>query len=477
MFAQRVALLLGALAAVATADEVRVAVAANFRSPCEELARRFEASSGHRVVISAGSTGSLFAQLHNGASYDVFLAADARRPAALEAEGRALERFTYAEGRLVLLGSGLSDPLDGEACLRAGAFAHLALANPETAPYGAAARDVLRRLGLWEQLEPKRVYGESVGQTYQLVRSGSAELGLVACSQALADGVRSYWLVPAELHAPILQDAARLSDTPATRAFCAWLRSDEARALIASAGYGVDPTRGGAEARDPAPTGSAWVAVRVTLLLATTSTAVLLVLGTPLAWWLARGRSRWRVPVEAAVALPLVLPPTVLGFYLLVLLGPEGPLGGVWEGLGGPRLVFSFGGLVIGSVIYSLPFVVQPLRTSFQAIDPTLLEAAATLRAGWADRWRSVVLPLARPGFLAATVLGFAHTVGEFGVVLMIGGSVPGRTKVLSIAIFDHVEQLEYAQAHWLAGGMLAFSFATLLLVYATQRKFERVGP
>jgi len=476
MFAQRVALLLGALAAVATADEVRVAVAANFRAPCEELARRFEASSGHRVVLNVGSTGSLFAQLHNGASYDVFLAADARRPAALEAEGRALERFTYAEGRLVLLGSGLRDPVDGEASLRAGAFAHLALANPETAPYGAAARDALRRLGLWEQLEPKRVYGESVGHTYQLVRSGSAELGLVACSQALADGVHGYWLVPAELHAPILQDAARMSDTPAARAFCAWLRSEEAQALIAAAGYGADPTRGATE-RLRTPASSAWVAVRLTLLLAATSTAVLLVLGTPLAWWLARGRSRWRVPVEAAVALPLVLPPTVLGFYLLVLLGPRGPLGGVWEGLGGPRLVFSFGGLVIGSVIYSLPFVVQPLRTSFQAIDPSLLEAAATLRAGWLDRWWSVVLPLARPGFLAATVLGFAHTVGEFGVVLMIGGSVPGRTKVLSIAIFDHVEQLEYTQAHWLAGGMLAFSFATLLLVYATQRKFERVGP
>ncbi|MGE0711360.1 MAG: molybdate ABC transporter permease subunit [Planctomycetota bacterium] len=219
---------------------------------------------------------------------------------------------------------------------------------------------------------------------------------------------------------------------------------------------------------------SAWPAVRLTLLLAATSTVALLLLGTPMAWWLGRGRSRLRALVEALVALPLVLPPTVLGFYLLVLLGPQGALGRPWEALGGPRLVFSFAGLVVGSVIYSLPFVVQPLVASFRGLDPALLEAAATLGASPLDRFRTVVLPLTRAGFLTAATLGFAHTVGEFGVVLMIGGSVPERTRVLSIAIFEHVEQLEYGRAHLLAGGMLAFAFLALLVV---QVAGARQGP
>jgi len=462
-------------ASPARADEVRVAVAANFRAPCEALARRFEQQSGHRVVLSVGSTGSLLAQLRNGAEFDLFLAADAERPAALEREGRGLARRTYARGRLALVGPGAAR---GEQALR-GSFQHLALANPNTAPYGAAAREALERLGLWASLEPRVVYGESVTQAHQFVRSGGAELGLIAAAQAAATG-EERWLVPASLHAPIRQDALLLSERPAARAFWELLLGQEGQAAIAAAGYGVEPASAPAApptAGDSSAGDTAWAAVRLTLALAASSTLILLVLGTPLSWWLARTRSAWRVPLEALVALPLVLPPTVLGFYLLVSLGPAGPLGAVWEALGGPRLVFSFGGLVIGSVIYSLPFVIQPLRNSFQAIDPSLLEAAATLRATRLDRWRSVILPLARPGFLAAAVLGFAHTVGEFGVVLMIGGSVPGQTKVLSIAIYDHVEQLEYAQAHLLAGGMLAFSFLTLLGVYAVNRRFERVGP
>ncbi len=469
------ALSLFARADAARADEVRVAVAANFRAPAAVLARRFEAATEHRVVLSVGSTGSLYAQVRNGAPFDLLLAADSRRPARLEAEGRAVERFTYARGRLALVGSALGDAPDGEEALRAGRFEHLAVANPETAPYGAAAREALRRLGLWEALEPRVVYGESVAQAYQFVRSGGAELGLVAWAQAVSEGAESAWLVPAELHPPIRQDAVLLSERPAARAFFELLQTAEGRAVIEAAGYGLDPAA--EQAAPPSgPAGSVWPTVRVTLLLAATTTVVLLILGTPLAWWLGRGRSRWRVIVDATVALPLVLPPTVLGFYLLVLLGPEGPIGGLWEGLGGPRLVFSFPGLVVGSVVYSLPFVVQPLRDSFAAIDGALLEAAATLRASFLDRFLTVVLPLARPGFLTAATLGFAHTIGEFGVVLMIGGSLPGRTRVLSIAIFDHVEQLEYARAHLLAGGMLAFSFAALLLVYAANRRFERVA-
>lgn len=216
-----------------------------------------------------------------------------------------------------------------------------------------------------------------------------------------------------------------------------------------------------------------WRVVFVTVKLAGVSTVILLLGGTPLAWWLARSRSRLRPLVEAVVALPLVLPPTVLGFYLLVMLGPAGPIGNVWESIGGPRLVFSFPGLVVGSVLYSLPFVVQPLQNAFAAVPTRLLDAAATLRASPLDRFMSVVVPLARPGFLTAATLGFAHTVGEFGVVLMIGGNIPGRTEVLSIALYNHVEALEYGQAHLLAALLLVFSFSVLLTVYALNRRFE----
>ena len=207
-------------------------------------------------------------------------------------------------------------------------------------------------------------------------------------------------------------------------------------------------------------------AVWLTLRLAAVSTALLLVIGTPIAWWLARTRSRLKGPLGALVALPLVLPPTVLGFYLLVLMGPQGPVGVATQALGLGLLPFSFAGLVVGSIVYSLPFVVQPLQAAFEGIGERPLEAAATLRAGPWDRFFSVAVPLARGGFLGAAVLAFAHTLGEFGVVLMIGGNIPGATKVLSVALYDHVEALEYGAAHRLAAGMLAFSFVALLLVY-----------
>jgi len=218
-------------------------------------------------------------------------------------------------------------------------------------------------------------------------------------------------------------------------------------------------------------------ALAVTVKLAGLATVILLLLGTPLAWWLANTRFRFKTWVEAAVALPLVLPPTVLGFYLLIVLGPHGPVGGMMQALGGRPLAFTFSGLVIGSVCYSLPFVVQPLRDAFAAIGPRPMEVAATLRATPLDRFFTVAVPLARPGFLTAAVLGFAHTVGEFGVVLMIGGNIPGQTQVLSIAIYDHVEALDYGHAHWLAGGLLALSFLMLLAVYTANRRFRVVQP
>ncbi|MCC9598430.1 MULTISPECIES: molybdate ABC transporter permease subunit [unclassified Rubrivivax] len=209
-----------------------------------------------------------------------------------------------------------------------------------------------------------------------------------------------------------------------------------------------------------------WGAIRLTLELATVVTALLLVIGTPIAWWLARTRSWWKGPVGAVVALPLVLPPTVLGFYLLLAMGPHGPVGAFTEWLGIGRLPFTFAGLVVASVFYSMPFVVQPLQNAFEALGDRPLEAAATLRAGPLDTFFSVVVPLARPGFLTASILGFAHTVGEFGVVLMIGGNIPEQTRVVSVQIYDHVEAMEYAQAHTLAAVMLVFSFTVLLLLY-----------
>jgi molybdate transport system permease protein len=212
-------------------------------------------------------------------------------------------------------------------------------------------------------------------------------------------------------------------------------------------------------------------AIGLTLRLAGTTMVLLLVLCTPLAWWLAHTPSRWRGPVSAVVALPLVLPPTVIGFYLLVTLGPNGPLGQFTQWLGLGTLPFTFWGLVVGSLIYSLPFAVQPLQHAFEAIGRRPLEAAATLGAGPLDRFFSVALPLARPGFITAAILSFAHTVGEFGVVLMLGGNIPGVTRVVSVQIYDHVEALEYTQTHWLAGGMVLFSFVVLLGLNLTRRK------
>lgn len=209
----------------------------------------------------------------------------------------------------------------------------------------------------------------------------------------------------------------------------------------------------------------------LTLALAAVTVVVLLLIGTPLAWWLAHSRNRLKVAVEALTALPLVLPPTVLGFYLLVLLGPATPLGAAWVSLTGHSLTFSFAGLVVASVLYSMPFVVQPLQGAFEAVGRAPLEAAATLRATPLDAFFTVATPLAARGYLTAVVLGFAHTLGEFGVVLMVGGNIPGRTKVISIAIYEHVETLEYAQAHVLAAGMLVFSFLVLLAVYAVNRR------
>jgi len=215
-------------------------------------------------------------------------------------------------------------------------------------------------------------------------------------------------------------------------------------------------------------------AIWLTIKLASVVTLLLLIIGTPVAWWLARSRTWWKAPVAAVVALPLVLPPSVLGFYLLLAMGPQGPLGKLTQAAGLGSLPFTFWGLVLASVIYSLPFMVQPLLTAFEAVGERPLEVAATLRASPLDTFFSVVLPMAWPGFLTAAMLTFAHTVGEFGVVLMIGGNVPGQTRVASVQIYDHVEALEYSQAHTLAAVMLLFSFVVLLALYMWRAQANR---
>ncbi len=217
-----------------------------------------------------------------------------------------------------------------------------------------------------------------------------------------------------------------------------------------------------------------WQTIWLTVKLATLTTIILLILATPLAWWLTRTTHWSKQIVASIVALPLVLPPTVLGFYLLILMGPTGPIGEFTEAIGIGLLPFTFTGLVIASILYSLPFAVQPLHNAFESLGERPLEVAATLRASPLDRFLTIVMPMARPGFVTAAILVFAHTIGEFGVVLMIGGNIPGETKVLSVAIYDHVETLEFAQAHWLAGGMLLFSFTVLLLVYMVNGRAHR---
>ena len=219
----------------------------------------------------------------------------------------------------------------------------------------------------------------------------------------------------------------------------------------------------------PADAQAIWQAVWLTVKLASVTTCILLLLGTPLAWWLANTRSWLKGPVNAVVALPLVLPPVVIGFYLLVMMGPKGPVGQLTQSLGLGLLPFTFAGLVVGSIFYSLPFVVQPLSNAFDALGRAPLEAAATLRASPIDTFFSVVLPLCKPAYITAAVMGFAHTVGEFGIVLMLGGNIPGQTRTLSVQIYHHVEALEYAQAHWLAGGLMVFAFMVLVSLHWLQ--------
>ncbi len=473
-----------AAAPAAAGERLLVATASNFKPAMEELLALF---GPHHADADVGavyaSTGKLAAQIRAGAPYDLFCAADMDSPRTLIAEGFAVAPVReYARGRLALWSAMTDAGLLTLEDLADPRFSHIAIAQPRHAPYGMRAREALRASGVWPQVESRLVYGENIGQTAQFVRSGNAQIGLIALSQVLDPdfaGDGRYTLVPDGLHAPLAQGQVLTrhgAGKPLAEAFARWLRSEEAQTVIARHGYGAAPLA--TTATEPARTllsRADWIALGLTLRLAGLVTLLLLGLATPLAWWLARTRSRWAWPVSALVALPLVLPPTVLGFYLLVALGADGPLGRLTESLGLGLLPFTFPGLVVASLVYSLPFVVQPLRAAFESVGDDVLEEAAALGAGAVDRFFTISLPLARRGIAAGGILGFVHTIGEFGVVLMIGGSIPGSTRVVSVQIYDHVEAFDYAQAHGLAAILLALSFCSLLLLYALNPRLRSV--
>ena len=446
IIASLVAALLVLAGGSAWADTVHVAVAANFTEPAQEIAAAFRRASGDNAVLSFGASGAFYTQIANGAPFEVFLSADADRPAAAERAG-----LVRAGKPLHLRGGpagALFDPAGAGRCRRGRAAAGQFREARDRRSGGGALR---RRRGrddaparrLEAALAPKIVKGSSIAQAYQFVATGAAELGFVALSQVIGVPGGSRWIVPERLHAPIAQQAVLLKTgaaSKAARAFMAFLKSGTARAIIRRYGY-TDRALGQGSRMD--------LVIRTTLALAAVTTMILLLLlATPLAWWLARSRRWSNEIVGALVALPLVLPPTVIGFYLLVALGPGQPADDAarTRSASGPWPSPS-PGLVIGSLFYSLPFAVQPLRSAFEAVGDAAAGggrddgrgAARPLRSPWRCRWRGA-------GFVSAAILVFAHTVGEFGVVLMIGGAIPGETEVLSTRIYQLVESLDFAR-------------------------------
>jgi molybdate transport system permease protein len=474
-------------AAAAPAETITVAAAADLKPAMDELVAAFRATHpGDEVEVVYGSSGRFHAQIQQGAPYDLYFSADIALPRSLAAAGfAALPVTPYARGRIALWSASLDASRMTLASLADPAIARVAIANPRHAPYGQRAVEALRAAGVWEEVQPKLVFGENIAQAAQFVETGNADVGILALSLALSPqlaGRGSHWLIPESLHEPLDQGfvlTRRAEGNALAHRFADFAIGTTARSVMSRYGFELP----GALHRGQAPAApNAWlstadlVALGLTARLAATVTLILLVVGTPLAWWLARTRSGWRGPLGALVAMPLVLPPSVLGFYLLLAMGPEGPAGRLTQSLGLGLLPFTFWGLVVASVFYSLPFMVQPLQTAFEAIGDRPLEVAATLRASPLDAFFTVAVPLALPGFVTAAILTFAHTVGEFGVVLMIGGNLPGVTRVASVKIFDHVEALEYGQAHHLAAVMLVFSFLVLLVVYSSRSRSRRAS-
>ena len=474
MFVAAVAAMASSFAAPAQAGQTNVAVAANFTEPAKEIAALFKQKTGNVAVLSFGASGPFFTQITHDAPFQAFLSADAARPKAAIDGGYAVPgtEFAYAIGKLVLW-SKVIDVTKGDEALKAGAFSKLSIANPAGAPYGTAAIETMKALGVYDALKLKIVQGNSIAQAFQFVDTKNAEVGFVALSElygvtdvALARAARSLCADPAGRGAPeegrerrSVEGLPRIPEGPGSAR-----RHREIRLRTRLSG----PLEAFAHI---------WEPVRLTLELATVTTLALIVAATPLAWWLARsaravegGRRGDRLAADGVAAdRARLLPP-----HRARADGPGGAVASLW---GARTLAFTFWGLVIGSIVASMPFVVQPIRNAFAAIGDRPLEVAATLRASPARAFWTVALPLASPGLLTGAVLGFAHTVGEFGVVLMIGGNIPGRTKVMSTAIYDYVETMQWREANILAGGMVVFAFAVILSMILIEKRFARTRP
>ncbi|NUQ67523.1 MAG: molybdate ABC transporter permease subunit [Phycisphaerales bacterium] len=442
---------------------LRVAVASSVKTAAEEISLEFSRKNpGVRVEIAAGASGSLGVKIREGAPFDVFLAADEDTPQRLVQAG-ALDRESvrvYARGRLALWTraespqAAIDDPL---MAIRDPRVRNIAIASPRLAPYGRAAESFLEQAGLFDAIGTKVAIADNAEQAAQFALTGAADLAFIPRSLVLNLGGRSTTML-------IRRSCTRAESSHTARGLNSPWNSSRSCIRPKARPSWIDTGWGRSNRVE-------WGAIWLSAKLAGVTTLFLLVLGIPLAWWLASTRSRLRFVVETLVALPLVLPPTVLGFYLLAALGPRSPIGRLLDDSVGLRLAFSFWGLVIGSIVYSLPFAVQPITAAFAGVDRRLIEASWSLGQSRLRTFARVVVPLSLTGIVAGAVISFAHTMGEFGVVLMIGGNIPGVTRTASIAIFEDVQAFDFTSAAWTSGVLLIISFGALGATYALRAR------
>ena len=462
---------IGTGAGVSAQRPPTVAAAANLNFALTEIANQFKVDRGTSVEVVFGASGTLTRQIQDGAPFELFLAADEEFPNQLAKAGLTRDAgVVYAVGRLVIFapnGSPLTvdERLNGLArVIKSGKAGRFAIANPDVAPYGKAAESVLRKRGLWDAIRPQLVLGDTIAQAAQFATTGNAIGGLVAYSLGTRSGVRRAREVRGD--SGDRSPAAPSADgAPQTRG-----RDGDAVLRLPA---GRDRARHSSEARVRSATIAAmdWTALRVSLWLGAGTIAILLPFGIWFGRLLAIHQFRGKVLVEALVTVPLVLPPTVLGFYLLVMFGARSPLGQAFQSLVGQTLPFSFEGLLLASAIANIPFVVQPIQRGFEAIPSDVRDAAACCGLTPWQRFARIEVPLAWPGILTAAILAFAHTLGEFGVVLMVGGNLPGETRTLSVAIYDRMQAFDDRSAGVMAATLLVIAVATLMLTTTLSRR------
>ena len=462
-------------AAAKPCGTVTVAAASDLTYAMNEIAANFEKATGCTVRLSLGSSGNFLTQIENGAPFDVFFSADIAYPKKLEAEGLAApgSTYLYAIGKIVLWTRKDSrvDVGKGFAALRDPAVQKIAIANPAHAPYGRAAEEALRKAGVYDAVKDRLVLGENISQTAEFVESGNADAGIIALSLVLSPTMKDKGRCVEHSGEFVHADSAgrrgrSRGGESARRAAISRLHQD-ARDGRAARAIRIRAPRQDFHRRETLN----WQAIALSLKLAVCVAGILLAAGLPIAYWVTFSRWRWKFLVEAIVALPLVLPPTVLGYYLLVGLGPRHFAGRIWQSWFGHTLPFTFGGLLVASVLYSLPFAVQPISAGFEGVDRRLIEASWTLGASRLATFFRVILPLSAAGAVTGIVLSFAHTIGEFGVVLMVGGNIPGVTRTVSIDIYDQVQAANYDAANRTALVLLLFSFVVLTAIYGTNRR------